>query len=319
MAIRLSSKAVSSFNSCHMPTQREAVATCLVASLTLLGGSVESADIHEPHQTASAEPLRDLRVQSGDGQVSVSARDMPLGEILDEIAHQNGFIVSSQQPLDERITLELHRLPLRAAMTRLLRDRSFILQVAQSSGAREAPVGKLWTFSQAPARTGVDWSVEPLDADQAIAHAKLDLADPDVRVRLSGVAALSELDTDRTLSMLSATAVNDRHSAVRQEAVFALSEARKLDMQTLTLALADSDAKVREATIEALAQVGGEESAQALAAAIDDEDASLRQEAVDALGEIGGPTATKLLQQALQDPDSNVRESAADYLTEWSQ
>jgi hypothetical protein len=319
MAIRPRSKAVSSFNSRRTLILREAATTGLVASLTLLGGCVESADLHERHRTAGAESSRHLRVESGDGHVSVSARDMPLGTILEEIAHQNAFIVSSQQPLDERVTLEMDRLPLRVAMKRLLPGRSFILQVGQQADASDAPPGKLWIFSHALVGSDIGLSMEPLDADRAIEHAKLALADSDARVRLKAVAALSRVDAAQALSMLSASALNDGNSAVRQEAVFALSEAGKADMQIFKRTLTDSDAKVREATIEALAKIGGEESAHALAMAMNDDDASLRQEAVNALGEIGGPTAIELLHRALQDEHFSVRESAATYLIESSQ
>ena len=73
---------------------------------------------------------------------------------------------------------------------------------------------------------------------------------------------------------------------------------------------------MREAAVDALAEIGGDKAAQVLAVALEDEDSSVREEAVEALGEIGGETAIRLLEQALADEDESIRETAADILAQ---
>ena len=192
--------------------------------------------------------------------------------------------------------------------------------VSVSAQDADSSRGRRWVFSMAPTDDHASSALASPDTDETIEHLSVALASNDAKVRLKAVSALAtlaDIDSKQAGPALADAALNDRDSAVRQEAVFALGEAgRKPDMQVLEQALLDPDDRVREAAIEAFTRIGGDESAQALATAMHDKNASLRREAVDALGEIGGQTAIRLLQQATLDEQIAVRESAAGLLAE---
>ncbi len=321
---------------------------CLVAGLTLLAGCVGPEDAGEGAQVTPQASADYLHVEVIDDLVTVQASHVPLHDLLLEIGRQSGLVVLVHGRLDERITLELHQLPLPEAIGRILGDQSFALHYAGPSSSPEdssdARPGKLWVFSQgsgdvhassditsaidvlrmesmnADARRRQD-AVEALGAlevDEAIGPLTLALADNDANVRLEAVAALAHLGSDQAVAALAA-AVGDIDPSVREEAVDALGDVGGENaIQALGQALMDPDNEVREAAIEALVHIGGEESARALAVTLSDENPSLREEAVDALGEIGGDTAITLLEQALADEQSHIREAAAETLAELS-
>ncbi len=308
-------------------TLRAASLACLVAGLTLLVGFVEAQDTLEGTQATTHASPGYLHVEITDEIVTVKARDVTVKDLIEEIARQSGLVVVLHDPLDERVTMELHRLPLPEAMGRILRDQSFALQYVQplssTGNSSDAHPSRLWVFSKGPAddyaRQDAVKGLGALNADEVIVPLSLALADDDANVRLEAVSALANVGSDQATAALAAAALSDGDSSVREEAVYALGEiGGETGMQVLEQALMDPDNRVREAAVEAFADIGGDESALALAVALNDEDASLRAEAVDALGEIGGETAIRLLQQALADEQSSIREAAAEFLAELS-
>ncbi|HEX5787856.1 MAG TPA: HEAT repeat domain-containing protein [Woeseiaceae bacterium] len=134
-----------------------------------------------------------------------------------------------------------------------------------------------------------------------------------------------------------------RRDAVRQLRRIANDDAVRL----LSLALADPDARIRDATEEALAAIGSDEALAALASAAAHGDAASRADAlvalstadglvppgllakaladpdprvrattVHALGNVDAPGSRQLLRRALEDPEETVREAALDVLAE---
>lgn len=277
----------------------------LIACATLLIGCVKPRDADEQAQAAPGY----AHVETAHQLVTVVARDACLKDLLGEVARQNGVVIVSHDPLDERVTLEFRNLPLRKAMERVLRDRSFVWQSARApAGAnslRKVRPSMLWVFSKGR-------------RDRAeIASSNLALASEHVAARLDAISALADAGGDQVVAVITAAALSDGDASVREEAVDALADiGDETGIQGLEQALTDPEYHVRKAAVEALADIGGEASALALTVALKDRDVSLREEAVDALGEIGGQTAKRLLRQAAEDEDSSIREAAAEYLAE---
>jgi HEAT repeat protein len=71
---------------------------------------------------------------------------------------------------------------------------------------------------------------------------------------------------------------------------------------------------VREAAVNALAQMGGFHAIEPFIATLKDNEGSVRRAAVKALGKIGDPRAVEALIVVLKDNDNNVREAAGDAL-----
>ncbi len=289
-----------------------------VVSLMLLVGLAQA-------QATNCEIPGYLRVEVADDIVTAKACDVPVKDVLDEIAHQSGLIVVSHDPLDKRITITMDQVTLPEAVDRILGDQSFALRYIEPwSGAAYANAessNKLWVFSQGAAisnvrRDSAEHSRRSY-SDADIGSLSVDLAADDSKLRVRALTALATVDSDPGASALAAAALSDPDASVRAEAVYALGEiGDDAGVQLLGQALLDPDDQVREAAVEAFADIGGEASVRALAVALNDANPVLREGAVDALGEIGGQTAIYLLRQALTDEETNIREAAAEYLTE---
>ena len=278
---------------------------CLLGSV-LLAGVGEARD-GEP---VAAGPGR-LAISVDGGLLTVRALDVSLRDLLEAITLESGLAADLRGPLDERVTLELERLPMRQALRRILENRNFVLRYRGPSSAA-GPAGELWVVASGSRGAPLP---EPVAAYKILTHDWPGLASDDAGTRLATVSELAAAgDASETLA---AVALYDADAAVREEAVYGLGTAvGEPGVPMLERALTDPAPRVRRAAVDALADRGGEESAWALAAALDDDDASLREQAVHALGEIGGEAAAALLRQALADEQDFVRQSAAEALAE---
>ncbi len=104
---------------------------------------------------------------------------------------------------------------------------------------------------------------------------------------------------------------------MREEAVRRLPGRNfEAEMPLVQLALADSDARVRLAAVDALTDLGPGAAAVATAVALGDVDTAVREQAVYVLGNLGGAVAIRGLLDVLADADESVREAAATLLAE---
>ena len=234
-------------------------------------------------------------VRFANDNLSVRVENMSLHELLDEIARQSDLTVVRYVALDERMTLEFHKLSLDEGLRRILRSRSFVLAYVQlTSKEAQSAIARpmtLWVLPQGGETSSIQ---DPLVSDMNVWASGEELA-----------TAISPLH-----AALSSEAAEDR-----EEAVVELGESSQTEaLASLTLALVDESEDVREAAIVVLAEIGGAEATQALAIALGDENPKVRAEAVEALGEIGGKSAIGLLKQALADHEHIVREAATEIL-----
>ena len=236
-------------------------------------------------------------VRFADERLTVKVRDIPLRELLKEVAWESGLALVLLSPLQDRVTIEFHGLRLDKALRRILRHRNFVVEYdEQTDEAGKSVVirpAKLWVFGNEdgdyPAQTIVFEKTKP---------------------RLpQGLTAL-----DEAVMQASFESENPEN---REDAVEMLGQSGSPDaIAKLGLALTDDNTAVREAAIDALTDIGGDEAAQALAVMLQDEDAALREDTVEALGVIGGDVAMNLLEQAVHDNDEFVRETAAEVLSQ---
>jgi HEAT repeat protein len=321
---------------------------CLVAGFSL---QVDLAKADDFLEDGSSTPLQ---IDIVDDLVSLNARDVPVENLLDEIARQTDLIVVLHGPLEHRITLELNQFSLAETLRHILRDVSFALYEAKNESAVKNPRHRatLWVFSGETANpmTHTAMQLRPssassstvdieslesdmvngethirkravkglrkLDANDAITPLSLALVDEDEDVRVKAVYALADIGGDEAAASLS-TALNDASAWVRTEAAYALgATGGDTAIQVLKQAMRDTDQDVRESAIEAYTDIGGEDSARALAMALDDPNTSLQIEAVDGLGEIGGDAAIQVLQHAIDHKKYAVREAVIEALVD---
>ena len=273
-----------------------------------------------------------------DGLVSLTARNIPVQNVLQEIATQTDLRVVQHVPLDRVVTLNVERQPLPAVLDELLKNDSYQLyqgvSIEDEDAADKAVPGTLWIFSEgsslAPAATiffeAVIFHGSFREKKEAIRELRrlgtpdaanilsLALSDPDSRVRDAAFSALSKFDGEEALAAIASASV-DSDPWVRGKAANALSSAdTESAVEYLHLAYNDTDPRVRMTVVEAFTDIPSEQAVAALSLALRDEDPTVRMHAVDALEEIGGEIAFQTLMQARMDQDPDVADAVNESL-----
>jgi len=251
-------------------TARKVRGACIAAGLTLC--------------LALAQADGDLRVTITEDAVTIKADNTSVRSVLEEVSRQTRLVVTSQEALDELVSITIDQPTLPQAIRRLLRHKSFLLQQSKEGA------DKLRVFSDEADNRQHGWATQP--------RHQPDL-EPDSELIDYQALASSGDASDREEAMYGFGDIGDSNS-----------------IGYLLVGLSDPDESVREEAIQSLAELGGPESVMALGIAVNDPEANVRLDAVDALGEIGGQEAVRLLQGASADENDTVRESAAEWLTE---
>ena len=291
--------------------------------------------------TEAAEPDGELSVQMDDGLLSVAAVNVPLTDIMQEVAAVSDLRLVQHLSLDRAVSLEITRQPLADALGEVLADESYQLYAAMPSDTSDETIpGTLWIFSKgsvtAPAGTAFLEAVlykgsfrekkeairelRRLGTPIAVQALSLALTDENERIRAAGFEALERIGSEEAMVAIASAAL-DSDPWVRAEAITALaSDDDESSAKYLSIAMDDPDPRVRMAVIEALADVpyGSVPDQQAVAAlnrALKDENTDVRMRALESLEEIGGDVAFQALMQAKLDQDARIAETAEDSLS----
>ena len=276
---------------------------CIAAGLTFLSLVAMAAPQHPR-----------LMVDVEGSHVTVIAHDVPVREVLEEIAMQSGIIVYSKASLDMRATYSIQDESLPIAIRRILKHRNFTLHYVSDSVTGKPVFGsRLWILADDVAATASDWSAGEPARDWTLRYAA---GDPETK-RLLAVSNLAAQQDKAAVDEQLSTAMNDPSMAVREEAVYGLgNQNNAASIGYLKNALYDPVRRVRLASIAALVETGSSDAITALSDLLNDRDASIRAEVIHALADIGGDLASQYLQQALADTNAINRETAAGYLAE---
>ncbi len=278
---------------------------CIAAGFTLLF-FVDAAAQNQPA----------LFVDVDEGSTTVVAIDVPVRDILEEIAMQSGIIVYSRSSLDMRVSHSIQGKSVPDAIRRILKDQKFTLHYV-SDAVTGLPVfgSRLWIFADDATPATPLWNVGEPTPDWTLRYA----AGDSEKNRLSTVSNIATQEDKTGVDLELFAAMNDPSVSVREEAVFGLGELNDpASIRYLKNALYDPDQRVRVAAITALAEIANNDAAVALSSLLNDENVSIRSETIHALADIGGNIARYYLQQALVDTNEINREPAAGYLAEFA-
>jgi hypothetical protein len=266
-------------------------------------------------------------VEVRDDLLTVKVQQMPLEQVLKEVAQQSGIRLRIQGSLAEPVSVVFEDLPLDDGLKRLLKDRNFVLMYTRGpAGAAPQQLTEVLVFSTAPAST-LARRPEPESArGPARAGAtggqqqggwsaliSKGLQDGDPAVRKEVIEQLGALGDKRAVEPL-IRALGDENAEVRTSATSALEDIRdERAIEPLGRALlTDTDEVVRAQAAQALAYIGGEHALAALEAALQDKSTEVRERVVEALISIGGERASALLQQVSADMQVDVQEEPAE-------
>ena len=279
---------------------------CIAAGLTLFS-VVAAADQGQPASFVDV---------NGDS-ATVIANDVPVREVLEKIAMQSGIIVYSRSALGTSVNYSIKEESIPDVIRRILRQHNFTLHyVSDSSTGMPVFGSRLWIFADNATSTTPLWSVGQPVRDWTLSYAA---GDPE-KIRLSAISNIATQEDKTGVAPGLISAMNDPAVAVREEAVYGLSELDDVAaIDYLKNSLYDPNLRVRVAAIAAfaaLAESGNDAATIALSDLLQDEDASIRSEVIHALADIGGNVANHYLQQALADASEINRETASGYLAE---
>ena len=279
----------------------------LCAGLLILSNPASAQEIPDTMGGAHDQTVNDLYVSIDADFVSVTAKNVTTQNILYEIARLSDLKIVQYVPLEQSISLQFERLPLRSALEQILAANSYQLYQSQQTYSDElegnSRSNTLWIFSEGSS-----------DASTAATILESQLRTGKPRARIEAIKSLKKLGSPEAIETLS-LALTDEDSWIRGEAVNAFAEIGGNSSDAyLAQALTDEDAAVRATVVEALADDPGEHAVPALTLALQDPDPDVRMLAIDALEEIGGHAAYTALILASEDTDPEVRDAISESL-----
>lgn len=271
----------------------------LWAGLLLLGSPVLSG--------ATDQAVGELRVQLDSGVVSVTAYEVPLEVVVQEIAVKADLRLMQHVALDRPVSVSVDRQPLPDVLDQLLANDSYQLyrRVDDEGGQNIAASipGMLWVFAKGAAP-------EP----EAMLFFEGVILKGTVGQKKEAIRELRRVGTTAAVQALS-VALGDEDRRVRKAAMEALSKIGGDEaLAAIASASAIDDPLLRARATQALSAAGGTSAADYLTLALRDEDPRVRAAAVASLGDLEDDRHVHVIRQALDDPDPRVRERAVDVL-----
>ena len=265
---------------------------------------------------AAAQNLPALFVDVSGGFTTVTAIDVPVRDILEEIAMQSGIIVYSRSSLGMRVSYSIRDKSVPDTIRQILKGQKFTLHyIADATTGLPVFGSRLWIFADDATPATPLWNVGVPAHDWTLRYAA---GDPENN-RLSTVSSIATQEDITGAGPELFAAMNDPSVAVREEAIFGLGELNDpASIAYLKNALYDPEQRVRVAAITALAETANDDATVALSGLLGDDNVSIRSETIHALADIGSNVARHYLQQALADTSEINRETAAGYLAEYA-
>ena len=262
-----------------------------------------------PTLASQAENSSGFELRVANGLVSLAADKASLQQIVDEVALQAELQLIQHGTLNGAITVTIDERPLDAFFDDLLKDHSY--QLFQSSEIADD------TKSPEPV-PGTLWIFSAGQAPPPTATVFLEavLYFGTVAEKKEAIRELRRLGTDSAVATLS-LALQDTDQRVRDAALNALSAIGSDDaLAAIASTSMSGDPRTRGEAINALSSGNAESALQYLDLVMADPDPRIRMSVIDACAEIPGEYAAMAISRALEDPDPDVREHALDTLDE---
>jgi len=229
-----------------------------------------------PPLAGAAESTVAMSVAFDDGLVSATANNVATGDLVEAIARQAELRLVQHVELDRLVTLDVERQPLPELLAEVLKNDSYQL------------------FQAVP---GDD------DSEEVI---------PGTLWIFSEGASLAPAATVFLEAVLYQGTYREKQEAIRELQRLGTAAA----VETLSLALGDADARLRDAALGALSIIGSDEALAAIASAAMDGDPQVRAEAATALASGDSETSAQYLAMAIDDPDPRVRMAVVESLAD---
>ncbi len=275
-----------------------------------------------PAEVAASAPAQGfLAVKWEREHLSVTADDVPLGQVMEEVARRTGLEARGIEALEEPVSANFSGLSLRDGLQRLLAGESYVFVEGSTAeeGSRAGVVLILKRRSALPESGSFRGESGPADDPGegvgvgASSGVERVVAEGEPGPEADPASRLGELQTFANLGDLEslAKAVDDGDQMVQATAVELLAE-RDPDLAVGALAAATKSehAETRFHALRLLdqrRQTDDRTLRSTLVEALTDPDAAVRVYAMQVLLGRDDPAALKAMHRALRDPDVSVR------------
>lgn len=253
---------------------------------------------------APAAPVRPLpprgeaTLSFADNLVTVDAYAAPRLPLLQQLAHEGGFVLDARANAWPELTLRLERAPLELALPLLVGDLTYSTEWKTANGMHR--LAKL--------RVGAPRVVEASDSIQAPAPG-------DVSASLErAIAARREQPLSQAETEAEAARYADPDPEQRLRAALALEPEGEQLKQLCDMLEHDPDPRVRAATTVNIENADQFSAVRALVDALDDPDPDVLIEVIDSLEFAGDQSISPEIESLLSHSDPRVRQAAADAL-----
>uniref|UniRef100_UPI003AA8C9BE HEAT repeat domain-containing protein n=1 Tax=Candidatus Electronema sp. TJ TaxID=3401573 RepID=UPI003AA8C9BE len=276
-------------------------ATCLAADGTM--------------PPAGAAPAAGVAVE--DSLLSLRVRNMPLKELLRQVAAQAGVEITVHGPADMPVSAEFSRAVLEDGFKRIAPDFNIVFTYgADATRADKSKMEKIALHS----RAATPGNAPPLvfSAASAAPIPPSSTPVPSAQIQTPPDQPPSDAEPEEEMGEEQspeyfAELMKSPDNALREEALgyFAGVEAGGGVAQVSEMLINDSSEDIRRTAAEVLAGIGGKQAVPALGKALDDKSSEVRSMALYSLGQIGSPEAVALIKKAKNDASEEVRNAAA--------
>jgi len=270
----------------------------------------------------------------------VSAEQVPLFQLLQEVALRTGMEVRGLEGLREKVSVHFVHLSLHAGLQQLLVGMNYLLlerKIPQGGiqptlalvfrrGGTTPYLEVISSQARAVAENALEVEEERLVALRELARQGNETAlqkavfDPDPTIQEAAFTLLAERNRQGAVTLL----VNTAKSGTPQEQLHALQLLHHTDqaeertiLSILGGAVTGKDIAVKNYAIQALAERGGPDAIGYLRQAIHDPDPSIRVMVLEnAIQLVPHEQSLPLLQEALSDDDARVSATATSWLEE---
>ena len=250
----------------------------LTIVFTLLMTAFVVAQQH-PASPSRTRPIR-VKIDFQNGRLTVEAKDVPLGWLLQRISDKSGISIVARDIGREKVSLLSNNASLDDVLRQLLQKYDYF--VYYGSQADSASLSAVWVYPKGQGR-----GIEPVPTGQWASTKEFErqLTDKDPVVRAGAIEAVIERKGDAAGDEIRA-ALGDEDERVRTQALYySQANAVELPVGVLSeLAIVDPSANVRYLALEALARTS--DGASVAQAALSDPDPNVRAAAKEILGKL---------------------------------
>jgi len=297
-----------------MQPVRTILKTALPALLLMTAVPCLAADIQPPKPDAVPAAAPAVAVEGS--LLSLQVRNMPLKELLRQVAAQAGVEITVHGPADLPVSAEFSKVALEDSLKRIAPDFNIVFTYgAEKKGQNKPKAEKIVLHS----KTAAPGNAPPLvfSADAPPSHpVSAQPARPQMPSAAPEPTSADEAEEEDQSPEYFAKLMKSPDTALREEALgyFAGVEDGSGVAPISEMLISDSSEDIRRTAAEVLPDIGGKQAVPALGKALADKSSEVRSMAVYSLGQIGGLEAAALIKTALNDVSEEVRDAAADAL-----